>query len=108
MPITVHIPAYLAAFASGQRSLKLASSPSTVSEAFDALWQLHPALRDRVLDELGEIRQQINVFVGEENIRFSNGLATAVPKISLILILPPLTASALSLYAHHNVPHTLP
>ncbi len=88
MPITVHIPAYLAGFAGGQRSLKLASSPTTVSEALDALWQLHPALRDRVLDEQGEVRQHINVFVGEESIRFANGLATAVPDRSEILIVP--------------------
>ena len=88
MPITVHIPAYLASFADGQRSLKLSSSPTTVSEAFDVLWQLHPALRDRVLDEKGEVRQHINVFVGEESIRFGNGLATAVPEKSEILIVP--------------------
>jgi len=88
MPITVHIPAYLASFADGERSLKLSSSPATVSEAFDALWLLHPALRDRVLDERGEVRQHINVFVGEESIRFGNGLATAVPEKSEILIVP--------------------
>jgi len=84
----VHIPAYLAGFAGGQRSLQLASSPATVSEAFDALWQMHPALRDRVLDERGEVRQHINVFVGEESIRFTNGLGTPVPDKSEILIVP--------------------
>jgi len=88
MPIMVHIPAYLAGFAGGQRSLQLASSPATVSEAFDALWQMHPALRDRVLDERGEVRQHINVFVGEESIRFTNGLGTPVPDKSEILIVP--------------------
>ena len=88
MPITISIPSYLAAFAGGQRSVKLAASPANVSEAFDALWQLHPALRDRVLDEQGEVRQHINVFVGEESIRFADGLATAVPEKSEILIVP--------------------
>ena len=88
MPVTVHIPAYLAGFADGQRSMKLPSSPATVSEALNALWQLHPGLRDRVLDEKGEVRQHINVFVGEESIRFANGLATAVPDQSEILIVP--------------------
>lgn len=88
MPITISIPSYLAAFAAGQRSVRLAASPANVSEAFDALWQLHPALRDRVLDEQGEVRQHINVFVGEESIRFANGLATALPEKSEILIVP--------------------
>jgi len=88
MPITFHIPAYLAAFAEGQRSLKLDSSPATVHEALEALWRVHPGLRDRVLDEQGEVRQHINVFVGEESIRFADGLGTRVPDPSEILIVP--------------------
>jgi molybdopterin converting factor small subunit len=88
MPITFHIPAYLAAFAEGRRSLKIDSSPPTVSDALAALWHLHPALRDRILDEQGEVRQHINVFVGEESIRFADGLATKVPAGAEILIVP--------------------
>ena len=88
MPITIHIPAYLAAFADNQRSLKIDSSPPTVSDALVALCRLHPALRDRILDEQGEVRQHINVFVGEESIRFGDGLATKVPAGSEIVIVP--------------------
>jgi molybdopterin synthase sulfur carrier subunit len=88
MSITFHIPSYLAAFADGKRSLQLAAPAATVSQALEALWQLHPALRDRVVDEQGEVRQHINVFVGEESIRFAAGLATPVPDGSEILIVP--------------------
>jgi molybdopterin converting factor small subunit len=88
MPITVHIPSYLAGFAEGRRSLKIDSSPATVHEALAALWCLHPGLRDRILDEQGEVRQHINVFVGEESIRFANGLATKIPAGAEILIVP--------------------
>jgi molybdopterin converting factor small subunit len=88
MSITFHIPSYLAAFADGQRSLKLASAASTVKQALEVLWEQHPALRDRVVDEQGEVRQHINVFVGEESIRFAQGLATPVPDGSEILIVP--------------------
>jgi molybdopterin synthase sulfur carrier subunit len=88
MSITFHIPAYLAAFADGQRSLKIASPAATVREALDGLWGLHPALRDRILDEQGEVRQHINVFVGDECIRFADGLKTPVPDGSEILIVP--------------------
>jgi sulfur-carrier protein len=88
MSITVHIPSYLAAFADGERSLKIDSAPATVSDALAALWRLHPGLRDRILDEQGEIRQHINVFVGEESIRFADGLATKVPAGAEILIVP--------------------
>jgi molybdopterin converting factor small subunit len=88
MSITVHIPAYLAAFADGQRSLAIDSSPPTVHEALVVLWRLYPALRDRIVDEQGEVRQHINVFVGEESIRFADGLATKVPAGAEILIVP--------------------
>ena len=88
MPITVLIPAYLAAFADGQRSLKIDSSPATVSDALAALCRLHPGLRDRIVDEQGQVRQHINVFVGDESIRFADGLATKVPAGAEILIVP--------------------
>ncbi len=88
MPITINIPSYLATFAGGQRSVTLPSSPATVSEALDVLWAMHPALRDRVLDEQHQVRQHINVFVGEESIRFAQGLATPVAEGAEILIVP--------------------
>lgn len=88
MPITINIPSYLAALADGRRSVKLAGSPATVTQALDALWEQHPALRDRVLDEQNQVRQHINIFVGDECIRFAEGLATAVPDGAEIMIVP--------------------
>jgi len=88
MAVTINIPSYLAAFADGQRSVKLTSSPATVGQALDALWGQHPALRDRVVDEQSQVRQHINIFVGEESIRFAQGLATPVPDGAEILIVP--------------------
>jgi molybdopterin synthase sulfur carrier subunit len=95
MSVTFHIPAYLAAFADGQRSVKLSSSPATVSEALDALWGLHPALRDRVLDEQSQVRQHINIFVGDESIRFAQGLATPVGEGAEILIVPAVSGGSI-------------
>ncbi len=57
-------------------------------EALQALWTLHPGLRDRVVTEQGEIRSHINIFVGDESIRFARGLATPLPEESEISILP--------------------
>jgi sulfur-carrier protein len=88
MPITFRIPSYLASFADGQSSFALDGSPVTVADVLGSLWKLHPALRDRIMDEQGEIRQHINIFVGEEAIRFADGLATKVPSNAEIMIVP--------------------
>lgn len=88
MPVTFRIPTYLAAFAGGQAEMAVSGAPQTVLEALEALWQVHPALRDRIVDEQGAVRQHINVFVGNEAIRFADGLQTAVPDGAEILIVP--------------------
>jgi sulfur-carrier protein len=88
MPVTVRIPSYLAAFAEGRSSIVVEGGPLTADGVLQSLWSLHPALRDRILDEQGQVRQHINVFVGEESIRFAAGLATPVPDGAEILIVP--------------------
>lgn len=88
MPITVRIPTYLASFAGGRNSLSIGGSPATVAEALTALWKEHPGLRDRIVDEQGTVRQHINIFVGDEAIRFADGLLTKVPADAEVLIVP--------------------
>ena len=88
MPITVRIPTYLASFSGGSNTLAVEGSPETVSEVLAVLWKDHPGLRDRIVDEQGAIRQHINIFVGDEAIRFADGLSTKVPADTEILIVP--------------------
>ena len=88
MAISFRIPTYLAAFAGGENLLNVGGSPATVAAALESLWEIHPALRDRILDEQGGVRQHINIFVGDDAIRFADGLATKVPEGSEILIVP--------------------
>lgn len=88
MPTTVRIPTYLASFADGRNLLTIDGSPATVSEALTALWKEYPGLRDRIVDEQGAVRQHINIFVGDEAIRFADGLATKVPADAEVLIVP--------------------
>ncbi|HEY2235483.1 MAG TPA: ubiquitin-like small modifier protein 1 [Candidatus Angelobacter sp.] len=88
MPITVRIPTYLASFAGGCNLLAISGSPATVSEALTALWNEYPGLRDRIVDEQGAVRQHINIFVGDEAIRFAEGLSTKVPAGAEVLIVP--------------------
>jgi molybdopterin synthase sulfur carrier subunit len=88
VPVTVRIPTYLASFADGRNSLVLEGAPATVSAALELVWNAYPGLRDRIVDEQGAVRQHINIFVGEEAIRFADGLGTRVPADVEILIVP--------------------
>lgn len=88
MSITVRIPSYLAGFADGQNVITVHDRAADVRSLLRALWQLHPALQDRVVDEQGEIRQHINVFVGSEAIRLTGNQETPVPDGVEVMIVP--------------------
>jgi molybdopterin converting factor small subunit len=83
-----HIPGALQQFAAGRSEIELEDPPPTVKEALAALWKLCPGMEDRVVTEQGEVRQHVNIFVGDENIRYTGGLATPVSADSVISIVP--------------------
>ena len=86
--ITFHIPSPLREFTAGRASVEIDDSPATVADALSALWKCYPGLRDRIATEQGQIREHINVFVGDENIQFTGGLTTRVGEGSEISIVP--------------------
>jgi molybdopterin converting factor small subunit len=86
--VTFHIPGPLCPFAGGNRQVKIEASPATLGDALEALWILYPGIRDRVMTEQGTIREHINVFVGNEHVRYTGGLATALAAGSDISIVP--------------------
>ena len=88
MAITVRIPSYLAEFARGQTALTLDTTSRNVRDLLADLWRQYPALRDRVVDEQSEVRQHINIFVGEDAIRHASGLETPVSQDDEIMIVP--------------------
>lgn len=88
MAVTFHIPGPLQNMTGGEATVRVDGSPHSVREALAILWVLHPGLRDRVTDEQGQVRQHVNIFVGEECIRFARGLETTVPLGSEIFIVP--------------------
>ena len=88
MAITFLIPSYLLPFADGNKSVRIAEPAKTVAEALSALWRAYPALQDRVVTEQGQIRQHVNIFVGDENIRDCGGFAAPVRDGTEIMIVP--------------------
>ena len=88
MPVRVRLPAILRDLPGSRATVELPGRFLSVSDALDALWREVPGVRDRVLTETGEVREHVQVFVGYESIRFTGGLATAVPDDVEIHIVP--------------------
>jgi molybdopterin synthase sulfur carrier subunit len=76
MSVTVHLSGHLKPFSNGEVEVQLPGDFATVGDALSCLWQQHIALRDRVLNEQGEIRQHVNIFVGSGDVKRKHGLAT--------------------------------
>jgi sulfur-carrier protein len=86
--ITINIAGFLTDFTGGRSQITLDSSPRTAGEALAQLWEIHVGLRDRVVNEQGQVRPHVNVFVDAENIRRKELLDTALSANSEITILP--------------------
>ena len=69
MPVTVHLSGHLKPFSNGEVEVQLPGEFATVGDALNSLWQRHIALHDRVLNEQGEIRQHVNIFVGSDDVK---------------------------------------
>lgn len=85
MSVTVKIPAQLRAVTGGEGELEVEGS--TVGEALDAVFDQHTDLRERITEQ-GDLRRFVNVYVSGEDIRFQDGLETAVDDGAEITILP--------------------
>jgi MoaD family protein len=85
MAVTVKIPTQLRAATGGEAELEVAGS--TVGEALDAVFEAHGDLRERITQD-GDLRRFVNVYVGGEDIRFQQGLDTAIDDGAEVTILP--------------------
>src|SRR2546426_4374817 len=86
--ITFNIAGFLTDFTEGRSQLRLDSSPATVGAALSELWGKHVGLRDRVVNEKGEVRRHVNVFVNNETIRRKDVLERTLADGSEITIMP--------------------
>jgi sulfur-carrier protein len=82
---TVRIPPVLRENTGGSRTVDVGGS--TVAEALDDLFGKHPALRDRVTED-GELSRFINVYVNDRDVRYREGLETAIGVDDTIILLP--------------------
>jgi len=85
--ITVELPNVLCSYTEDNPSLVLDEPCKTVGDALAALGRKSPGALDRIMDERGEVRRHVNLFVNGENVRFLDGLSTPVPNGATIFVL---------------------
>jgi molybdopterin synthase sulfur carrier subunit len=85
MAVTVRIPTPLRTLTGGEEQLSI--DGSTVQQVIENLEKGHPGIRDRLLDDKG-VRRFVNIYVGDEDIRFLEGLETALKGGEEISIVP--------------------
>jgi sulfur-carrier protein len=86
MAVTIKLPTQLRGSAGGAAEAR--ADGGTVGEVLEALYAQHGELRGRIAGEDGEPRRFVNVYVGGEDIRFLDGLATPVADGDEVTILP--------------------
>src|SRR5215510_779139 len=92
MPITITIPTPLRQFAGGQSEINVEAN--TVAQALDQLTSTHGELRRHLFNDQNSLRNFVNVYVNDEDIRHVNGPDTAVKDGDTILIVPSIAGGA--------------
>lgn len=86
MTIKVKIPTPLRKLTKEKAEVDAAGS--TIRELVNDLDKQFPGFKERMCDEGGELRRFVNVYVGEEDIRFLEGLDTKIPEGEQVSIIP--------------------
>ena len=86
MTVTVRIPTQLRELSGG--AAEVALEPGSLAELLAALDAAHPGFQGRLFGDDGELRRFVNVFVADEDIRFLDGVNTAVAPGATVSIVP--------------------
>ncbi len=77
MSVTVRIPPVFRTMTGGSSSVEVEGG--TVAEVLEALETAHPGFSEKLLDGDGKLVRYVNVFVDDDDVRFMDGMGTAVP-----------------------------
>ncbi len=86
MPVMVRIPTPLRRMTNGQDKVEMQAS--TLSEMIENLEASYPGFRERLIDENGELRYFVNIYLNGEDVRFLSGLDTAANAGDEVSIVP--------------------
>ena len=86
MSVSVRIPTILRTYTGGESEVDAAGA--TLSEVLDDLDASYAGIKGRILDESGQLRRFVNIYVGNDDVRFLDNLATPTPDGAQISVIP--------------------
>jgi sulfur-carrier protein len=91
MAIEVRIPTILRTYTDGAKAVD--GDGGSLAELIDHLDRNHPGIKERLID--GEdLRRFVNVYVNDEDVRFTGGLSTALSDGDQVVVLPAVAGGA--------------
>jgi sulfur-carrier protein len=84
--VSVRIPTILRTYTGGESEVSAAGD--TLAAVLDDLDANHPGIKGRILGDDGALRRFVNVYVGNEDVRFLDDLATPTPAGTQISVIP--------------------
>lgn len=85
MAVEVRIPTILRTFTGGAKTVE--GDGSTLLQVIDDVESRHPGLKDRLVEESG-LRRFVNVYVNDEDVRFTGGLSAPTSDGDVVVVLP--------------------
>ena len=86
MSVLVRIPTPLRRMTNGQSKIEI--DTATLGEMVEQLETSYPGFKDRLVDENGDMRYFVNIYVNGEDARFLQGLATSIKSGDEVSIVP--------------------
>jgi sulfur-carrier protein len=84
--VSVRVPTILRTYTGG--ASEVAAEGSTLAEVLDSLDASYPGIKARILDDQGALRRFVNVYVGNDDVRFLDALATPTPEGTQVSVIP--------------------
>jgi molybdopterin converting factor small subunit len=86
MSVSVRIPTILRTYTDGRS--EVSADGGTLGEVLESLEGSFPGIRGRILDDQGAIRRFVNVYVGNDDVRFLEALDTKTPDGAQVSVIP--------------------
>ena len=92
MAVEVRVPSMLQKFTDGEKRVQVDSA--SVGHLIGSLEASYPGIGNQLLEDDGEVRRFVNIYLNDEDIRFLDGMETALSDGDVLAILPALAGGA--------------